>query len=79
MSWFGWLILLAGLYLLIVLLRGTIQLVSWLVQEYIIEPELPGIGREDRLGTIEALLESGKGGFCPGHVVPFLLRLPPSV
>ena len=33
MSWLGWLILLAGLYLLIVLLRGTVQLVSWLLQE----------------------------------------------
>lgn len=38
MSWIGWLILLTGFYLLLVLLRGTAQLVSWFVQEHILDP-----------------------------------------
>jgi len=36
--WLGWLFLLAGLYVLVVAIRGGVQLVTWFVDEYIIEP-----------------------------------------
>jgi tetratricopeptide (TPR) repeat protein len=38
MSWISWLFLLAGLYLLVVLVRGAVQFVSWCVEEYIFQP-----------------------------------------
>jgi len=38
MSWIGWLFLLAGLGLLVVVVRGVVQLVSWVVEEFFVEP-----------------------------------------
>jgi tetratricopeptide (TPR) repeat protein len=38
MSWIGWLFLAAGLFLLIVLARGVVQLLIWLVMEFIVRP-----------------------------------------
>ena len=38
MGWLGWLFLLAGLYVVVVAVRGGIQLVSWFIDEYIVEP-----------------------------------------
>jgi tetratricopeptide (TPR) repeat protein len=38
MSWLGWLFLLAGLYVLVAAVRGLVQIVSWLIDEYVIEP-----------------------------------------
>jgi tetratricopeptide (TPR) repeat protein len=42
MSWVGWLFLLAGLYVLLVVVRGIVQFVSWWVEEYIVEPRAIG-------------------------------------
>jgi len=38
MSWIGWLFLLAGLGLLVVVVRGIVQFVFWIVDEFFIEP-----------------------------------------
>ena len=38
MSWIGWLMLLGMFGVLVLVVRGIIQVVSWLVEEYIIEP-----------------------------------------
>jgi|GEM_PF-5978675 len=38
MSWLGWLFLLAGLYVLVVVTHGLVQFCSWLIEEYIVEP-----------------------------------------
>jgi tetratricopeptide (TPR) repeat protein len=42
MSWIGWLFLLAVFALVIVVLRGIVQLVSWFVEEFIGEPREAG-------------------------------------
>lgn len=38
MSWIGWLLLVALIALAIVVLRGIAQLVSWVVEQFIVEP-----------------------------------------
>lgn len=40
MSWLGWLFLLAGLYVLVAVVRGLVQFVSWLIEECIVEPRM---------------------------------------
>ncbi len=47
MSWVAWLFLLAGLYVLVVAVRGIVHLVSWLVEEYVIEPRSQGHPKEE--------------------------------
>ena len=38
MSWLSWLLVLAGLYLVVFLVRAVIQFVAWFIEEYITEP-----------------------------------------
>ncbi len=38
MSWLGWLLLLAGLYVLVIVVRGLVQFTFWLIEEWIVEP-----------------------------------------
>ncbi len=52
MSWFGWLLILVGLYLVVVFIRAIIQFVSWLIEEYITEPRELRRLKESRAGRI---------------------------
>jgi tetratricopeptide (TPR) repeat protein len=47
MTWVGWLFLLAGLYVLVVVVRGMIQFVSWLLEEYVPEKRSPEHPKEE--------------------------------
>ena len=38
MSWIGWLMLLGMFGVVVVAVRGIVQMVSWLIEEYVIEP-----------------------------------------
>ncbi len=51
-SWLGWMIILAGVYLLAVVVRGIIQLTSWLLEEFWPDawsPEPPDAGLQPQL------------------------------
>ena len=37
-SWIGYCVILLGIYLLVLLVRATIQLISWFIDEFIVEP-----------------------------------------
>lgn len=47
MGWLGWLFLFAGLYVVVIAIRGGIQLVSWLVEEYFSDPRSASRPKEE--------------------------------
>jgi len=46
MSWIGWCLLLVGIYLVVLLIRGAIHLGSWFIDEFVVAPR-----EEEELAT----------------------------
>ena len=50
-SWVGWLIILAGLYVVYLIVRALVELVSWFIDEFVVEPREQQRRQENRRRT----------------------------